>query len=65
MKYLMLVAQSLLLLGLAAILSGVPAYRSDPLTAAQRSAEIQKLHAVLEKTSAKLSTLEVHNFRPR
>jgi hypothetical protein len=67
MKYLILVAESLMLLCFATILSREPTYRPDPLTAAQRSAEIQKLHTELDKTSAKLSTLEGegHTFRPR
>lgn len=67
MKNLILVAPSLVLLCFAAVLSRQPAYQPAPLTAAQRSAEIQKLHTELNTTSAKLSTLEGegHNFRPR
>jgi hypothetical protein len=67
MKNLILVAPSLVLLCFAAVLSRQPAYQPAPLTAAQRSAEIQKLHTEMDKTSAKLSTLEGegHSFRPR
>ena len=67
MKYLVTIAPTLLLFCFAAILSMQPAEPPVPLTAAQRSAEIQQLQMERANASARISLLESEGrtFLPR